>query len=359
MLDVDLTALRGEMTVRARFQASLGETVALVGPNGAGKSTILHALCGLVPLQAGRVVLGDEVWDDVETRVRRAPYERSVGVVFQDLRLFDHLTVADNIAFGLAARGLGSISDRVREVASRFGISASLEASPKTLSGGQRQLVALARAVAGEPRVLLLDEPTASLDAEMRPRVRSLLREVLADPQRVNVLVTHEPADALNLASRVVVVEEGATGEAGTVRDIARRPVSRYAATFVGVNLLRGEARFAGDHAEVTTEMGIVHVADPSPTGTDKDETLPVDLVIHPTAVTLSIDEPHSSARNVFRMQVRGMTATGARVRVDLGPLTAEVTPSAVQDLDLKEGNEVYAAIKATQIELLADERLG
>lgn len=353
MLDADFVARRGDMTVQVGIAVGKGETLALVGPNGAGKSTILHALCGLVPIASGRIALGEVVWCDTERGVFLAPHDRHIGVVFQDLRLFPHLTVRDNVSFGVLARGLPM--SRVDEAMEFLGIVGMAPRRPAELSGGERQLVALARAIATDPPLLVLDEPTAALDADVRPRVRAALRELLNDGSRVNVIVTHEPVDALSLADRVAVVEDGITGAAGTVSETARHPGSRYAATFVGLNLLRGTARTVNDHIEVETEAGVLFVALPED-GMDPSALTRVDLVIHPTAITLSTEPLHTSARNNLQMMVCAVQSLGGRVRVDLGPLIAEITQSAAEELNLKPGADVYASIKATQITFLPHE---
>ncbi len=349
VLEADFTAPRGDLVLEASLTVQRGETVALVGPNGAGKSSILHVLTGLVPISSGSVMMDSVFWDDAPKDVHIPTHRRDLAVLFQDLRLFPHLNVRDNIAFGLRARGRleQDISSQVDEVLERFELISKGRSRPKELSGGEQQLVALARAVVCRPSLLLLDEPTASLDNSMRPKVRRILRDVLADQSRANLIVTHEPVDALNLADRVIVVEGGRSGENGPIEEIARRPHSRYAASFVGLNLLRGQLSLAGDHAEVKTELGPLYVADPA-----IDEGSEVACVFHPNAVTLGIGPPASSARNVFPLEVVAVYAMGGRVRIDLGSLTAEVTPSAVDELGLRAGTQVWASVKATQIEV-------
>lgn len=348
-LQADFAAMRSGLSIEACIHAERGETVALVGPNGAGKSSILYVLAGLLSISDGAVSMDGALWDDVASGVHVPSRNRNLGIVFQDLRLFPRMDVRENIAFGLRARREPgeTVHGKVNEMLERFDLSELQNRRPGELSGGERQLVALARAVIVKSDLLLLDEPTASLDSSMRPRIRQALREVLSGAQRVNLIVTHEPIDALNLADRVIVVEDGRTGESGSVAEIARRPRSSYAASFVGLNLLRGRLAVRGDLAEVDTDFGPLHLADPQET--DGDDVV---CVFHPNAVTLSLAPPHSSARNVFQMKVHSMQSIGGRVRVDLGPITAEVTTAAVDELALDHGSAVWASIKATQVEV-------
>lgn len=347
MLEADFRLLRGDLQVEATFSIGAGETVALVGPNGAGKSTILEVLAGVRRSEAGRITFDGQVWEDDRANVRLPAWQRPATMVFQDHRLFPNLTVRENLAFGPRAQRLASrtIRAKVEETIERFGLGDLADRDPKGLSGGEKQLVAVARSVIVQPRLLLLDEPTASLDAEIRPRLRALLREVLSDPTRSHVLVTHDPVDALGLADRVIVVENGRTGESGSVMDIAKHPKSQYAARFVGLNRIEGHGSSVGTHVEVRSEIGSFYVVPDQPI-----EDGEVACVFHPSAVALSLEEPRTSARNVLHVTVREVTVSGGRARVDLGAFAAEVTPSALEELRLAEGVPVYAAIKATQI---------
>jgi molybdate transport system ATP-binding protein len=292
---------------------------ALLGPNGAGKTTVLRAIA--------------------ETSSRR------VGLMFQDHLLFPHLTALDNVAFGPRSRGASrsAARDVARSWLERVGLAACAEAKPRTLSGGQAQLVALARTLAAEPEVLLLDEPLAALDAGTRVAVRRDLHRFLADFAGPTILVTHDPVDAYVLADRVVVVENGRVTQAGTVAEITARPASRYVADLVGTNLVRGVA--AG--TTLTTELGAtLAIAEP--------HTGDVLVTIAPEAITLHRDEPvGGSARNQWKTTVRHVDPLGARVRVQLDdplPVVAEVTAAAADELGLREDAVVWASVKATEI---------
>src|SRR5690606_23995610 len=221
------------------LRVAAGEVVALLGPNGAGKTTALRALAGLRPLDAGRIALGDTVLDDPAAGVFVPPDRRPVGVVFQDYLLFPHLSVMDNVAFGLRCRGARRAEARRAAVEwlDRVGLAAQAARRPRDLSGGQAQRVALARALAVHPRLLLLDEPLAALDARIRLETRAHLQRRLRDQQAAPLLVTHDPLDAMVLADRVVVVEDGRVVQEGDAAEITRRPRTDYVARLAGLNL--------------------------------------------------------------------------------------------------------------------------
>lgn len=235
-LDATIDVRRGDFRLDASFRVEDGETLALLGPNGAGKSTILRCILGLVPLDAGRVVLDGEVLDDAETDVFCEPDRRRIGAVFQDYLLFRHLSVAENVAFGLRARG--TKKDVARQVAHSllqlFAIDHLADRFPSQLSGGESQRVALARALAIEPRAILLDEPLAALDVATRRVVRDELARFLTTFDGPRVIVTHDPDDARRLADRVVVVESGRVVQSGSVSDVSSRPASPYVAALFG-----------------------------------------------------------------------------------------------------------------------------
>lgn len=188
-----------------------GETVALVGPSGAGKTTVLRLVAGLRPADQGTVILDDTVLDDAHRGTFVPPEHRSIGWVPQDHGLFTHLDATANVAFGLRARGMSrSLADaQAREWLDRFGLTARARARPSELSGGEAQRVALARALGTKPRVLLLDEPLSALDAERRASLRTWLAEHLADHAGPRLLVTHDEADAEQLADRTLRIEAG------------------------------------------------------------------------------------------------------------------------------------------------------
>ncbi len=343
-LQAALRVTRDNFTLDVDLAVAPGEVLALLGPNGAGKSTALHALAGLVPLTDGSLELDGRCLDDPLSGRFVPPEHRPVGMVFQDYLLFPHLSVTDNVAFGLRARG----GDRRRarrqaqEWLARVDLEAYASTKPATLSGGQAQRVALARALVTEPRLLLLDEPLAALDVNTRLRVRSGLRRHLADYTGATVLVTHDPLDAMVLADHLVIVEDGHVVQRGTPRAVARAPRTEYVARLVGLNLYRGTSQ---GREVMVSGGGTLHVA----------EAFSGDVYVAfpPSAVALHRFRPDAaSPRNTWPGRVASLEqhADTVRVRLDASPpVLADVTAAAVADLDLAPGAEVWAALKATE----------
>ena len=343
-LEANIRVELGSLVLDAQLAAGDGEVVAIVGPNGSGKTTLMRSLAGLVPLSGGRVVLDGQLLEDPSQGIRMPAESRPVGFVFQDYRLFPHLSALENVAFGLRARGMsrGSARKMALEWLGRVGIPEHAGDRPGALSGGQAQRVALARALATEPGMLLLDEPTAALDAGARLELRREIRRHLATFPGVRLLVTHDPLEAASLADRLVVLEAGRVVQTGTPAEVSHRPRSRYVAELVGLNLLRGRA--AGNALELASGGRIV-VSEPA-----EGEVF---AVIHPRAVAVHRHLPEGSPRNVWEATVASVDLEGSRVRVRLGgpvPLVAEVTIGAVHELSLTEGVQVWLSVKATEI---------
>jgi len=338
----------GTLELELQFEAADDEIVAVVGPNGAGKTTLLRLIAGLRALDAGTITLDGTVLDDAAAGTFVPPERRPIGVVFQDGLLFAHLNARENVAFGLRSRGVGKRTARARadELLARVGLAAYAGAHPRELSGGQAQRVALARALASDPRVMLLDEPLAALDATSRVDVRRALREHLTSYAGVRVLVTHDAVEALTLADRVVVLDDGRVAQAGSPAELRARPRSRYVAELLGINLLDGEIDECGRLRAFDGTTLDVALEDDVPAG-------PVYAVIEPNAITLSLAAPAGSARNTWRTLVVDVDNEPGRARVRLSdpvPLVAAVTPAAVAELELRPGAEVWVAVKATAI---------
>ncbi|MBA8953911.1 ABC transporter ATP-binding protein [Actinomadura namibiensis] len=342
-LDARLVVRRAAFDLDLALTAAPGEVVALLGPNGAGKSTALRALAGLVPTAGGHVRV-----DGTDLR-HLPPDRRGIGMVFQDYLLFPHLSALDNVAFGLRCQGLGRKAARARAAAwlDRVGLAEHAAARPRALSGGQAQRVALARALAVEPRLLLLDEPLSALDAHTRLEIRAALRRHLAGFAGAAVLVTHDPLDAMVLADRLVVVEDGRLVQRGSPAEIARRPRTDYVARLVGLNLYRGHAR--GTVVTVRDERGGAMIDLNVVDYLEGD----VFLSFAPASVALYRSRPDGSPRNLWQARVGGVERQGDRMRVQLeGPplsAAADVTPAAVAELELIEGSTIWVAVKAAE----------
>ena len=340
-LQAEIHVRREGFSLDVELEASAAETIAVLGPNGAGKTTLLRALAGLVPVQ-GRIELDGRVLDDSSSGVHTPTEEREVGLVFQDHVLFPHLSVADNVAFGLRARHRPDADAVARRLLEGAGLAERAGARPRELSGGQAQRVALIRTLATEPRLLLLDEPLSALDVSVRAEVRRDLARHLAAFRGVRLLVTHDPLEAIALADRIVVLERGRVVQSGTPDEVTARPRSRFVADLAGVNLFRGRAH--DDHVKL--ESGAELAAPEAGQGD-------VFAVIHPRAVALYLSRPEGTPRNVWRGRAEDVDLRGERVRVRLSgqvPLVAEVTPAAVRQLHLDRGAEVWVSVKATEI---------
>ena len=323
-LDVDVHLQRNAFDLTVALRAEPGETVALLGPNGAGKTTLLWAIAGLVAIDRGHVRLDDVLLDDPEQATWIPTERRRIGFVFQDHALFPHLSALDNIAFGLRAGGVRRAEARRQAHAwlERMGLAAHAAARPRELSGGEAQRVALARALAISPRLLLLDEPLAALDATTRIGVRRDLRRHLDSFAGSRLLVTHDPLDAVALADRVIVLEGGHVAQTGRLDELRAEPRSPYVADLVVVN----------------------------------DENLRGDVwaAIRPEAVALHRQPPSGSPRNTWPATVTSVDLEGRRARVGLDgpvPIVAEITAAALDELVLVPDTPAWVSVKATEIE--------
>ncbi|MCC5949252.1 MAG: ABC transporter ATP-binding protein [Nitriliruptoraceae bacterium] len=346
-LSVDLGLRLGALELEVAIDAAPGEVVAVLGPNGAGKTTLLRAIAGLLPIERGRIAIGGRVVEDAAAGVRVTPQQRSVGVVFQQHLLFGHLSALENVAFGLRARGVPrrEARGRARDWLGRVGLGGEVQTKPGALSGGQAQRVALARALATDPALLLLDEPLAALDVDTRRAVRQQLRRHLDDFAGPVLLITHEPLEAINLADRLVILEQGHVVQDAPPAVVARRPRSAWAARLVGLNHYRGRA----DGHELTLASGAtLAVADAA------DRPGDVLVAIHPRAVALFPSQPEGTPRNTWRATIDALDIHDDQVRVHLDgpiPIVAQITASALAELALTEGSTLWVAVKATEIE--------
>ncbi|MEE1820353.1 ABC transporter permease [Streptomyces sp. SP18ES09] len=341
-------ALHAEVSgfTRLTLDAEPGTTIAVVGPNGAGKTTLLRALLGLTPRAHAELTLGGT---DVTAL---PPHRRRVAWVPQDGALFPHMSALANTAYGLRAQGVARASARraAQRWLDRLGVGHLAHRRPGQLSGGQAQRVALARALAARPRLLVLDEPLAALDQTTRGHVRHTLRTHLARFGGVCLIVTHDPVEAVSLADRVLVLEEGRALQDAGPAEVSRHPRSPWVARMLGRNAWPGTATAEG---LALTGGGTLVAADPPPAGT------PALAIVAPEAVSVHREKPAGSPRNVWPGTVREMTASGSRLRVlitsDTAPdLVAEITPQAAAELGLADGVSVWTSVKATEATVVA-----
>ncbi|MFE5545885.1 ABC transporter permease [Streptomyces sp. NPDC056534] len=341
--DTERWALHAEVTgfTRLTLDAAPGTTIAVVGPNGAGKTTLLRALLGLTPRAHADLRLGGE---DVTAL---PPHRRHVAWVPQDGALFPHMSALANTAYGLRAQGVARAEARreARTWLDRLGVGPLAHRRPTQLSGGQAQRVALARALAARPRLLVLDEPLAALDQTTRAHVRHTLRTHLAGFGGVCLIVTHDPVEAVSLADRVLVLDEGRALQDAPPVEVTRHPRSPWVARMLGRNAWPGTATPEG---LALSGGGTLVATDPPPAGT------PALAIVAPEAVSVHRERPEGSPRNVWPGTVREITASGSRLRVlitsDRAPdLVAEITPQSAAELGLADGVRVWTSVKATE----------
>jgi len=317
-----------------------GQLTALLGPSGSGKTTLLRTIAGIEAPDRGRVRFGE---DDVTNLPVR---ERRVGFVFQDYALFDHMTVAENIAFGLSVRRASpkDIDTRVRELLARVQLSQFASRYPKQLSGGQRQRVALARALAPDPRLLLLDEPFGALDARVRAELRSWLRRLHDDLHLTSVFVTHDQEEALEVADQIVVMSNGKIEQAGAPDDVVDRPASAFVMDFLGgVNVLQGHAH--GDYA-VFGDL-VLPYAGPT-AGPARAYVRGEDLVLR--ALAAGSGDVSAVAVTVERVRRRGITARVLVTSAEHGELTAEIPHRELAALGVERGMRLVAHVRSARI---------
>ena len=295
-----------------------GSLTALLGPSGSGKSTLLRVIAGLEVPDTGTVVISGEDATNVPVR------KRGVGFVFQHYAAFKHMTVRDNVAFGLRIRkrSKAETRDRVDELISLVQLEGMADRYPSQLSGGQRQRMALARALAVEPKVLLLDEPFGALDARVRKELRVWLRRLHEEVHQTTVLVTHDQEEAMEVADRIAVMDNGAIQQVGSPREVYEHPVNRFVMTFVGPTTRMGEAYVRPHDLELRAE----------PNGT-------------------------TSLATVQRLVHLGFEVRVELEREDGAPISAQVTREEADTLALEPGSTVY--VRPTKEKLFTEAGWG
>ncbi len=346
-MSLEFSATVEERGVDLAIEIADHEVVAILGPNGAGKSTILQVISGLLRPDRGVVRLNGRTILDVGNprtlRVWIPPHDRGVALLAQEPLLFPHLNALDNVAFG--PRCAGQSRRRAKSSATHWLNEVDAleyaERKPAQLSGGQAQRVSVARALAAEPRLLLLDEPMAALDIAIAPSIRQMLRRVLRG--QAAIIVTHDVMDALLLADRVVVVDQGKVVEQGLTADVLARPRSAFAARVAGLNMVQGDREGNG----VRDEAGLVVQGVPDRSATRSGRAV---AVFRPSAVGVYRDPPGGSIRNVIPVTISEMEPRGDLIRVRSAHLSADITAGSAAELDLVPGAHVLFAVKASEV---------
>lgn len=338
-----------------------GSLTCLIGPTGCGKTTLLRVLAGFLRPDGGRVHVGGR---DV---TELAPARRGIGFVYQDLALFDHMSVRGNVGFGLRARGLrgAELDRRVLDMLGRVGLAGFAGRRPTTLSGGQRQRVALARALVFEPDILLLDEPFAALDKNVRARMQQEVRRLQQELGITTILVTHDQQEAMRLADVLVIMRDGSLEQSGPPRELYRRPGTVFAARFLGdANLFEGRVRASPPRLEgaVTLRLADAAVVDkPVPDGAGATAMVrPEDVAIRPHGRGVPADTAPDAT--VLEGTIEDAAFTGASteytVRTHPGDVLVRVLASGTEAEAHARGAPVWLSFPRERVSLIPEERL-
>ncbi len=323
-----------------------GEYFVILGPTGAGKTLLLELIAGFYEPDDGRIFLGGE---DV---TYKDPEDRDVGFVYQDYSLFPHLTVEENIKFGLEVNDFSSaeIQDKTDQIVNLLGINHLTERYPKTLSGGEQQKTALARGLVLDPEILLLDEPISALDMPSQEEMRSELERIHREMGITTLHVTHSREEASWLADRIGLMKEGSIIQVGSSEEVFRRPESEFVANFVGMeNVFDGKS---------TCEDGIckIDVGERVEIEAVSDKEGDVKACIRPDEILVSKEPFSSSGRNTFSGRVEEVIGLESTVRlvVDAGEeFTVLLTKKSLREMDIGIGDEVYLTFKASSVHVM------
>jgi len=327
-----------------------GHLTALLGPSGCGKTTLLRIIAGLEIPESGTLLF------DGEDASRRGLRERRVGFVFQHYALFRHMTVFENVAFGLRVKPRhlrpekGEIREKVQQLLRLVQLDVLADRFPAQLSGGQRQRVALARALAVEPKVLLLDEPFGALDARVRQELRRWLKRLHDEIHLTSIFVTHDQEEALEVADRVVVMNQGQIEQVGTPEAVYHHPATPFVYHFLGnVNLFHGRV------SEGKFYVGETSFELPERPRSNLDAAT---LFLRPHLLDIDRQPNHGSH---FRARVKRIHAAGPQVKIELVTswgeyILAEISHDRYRSLELKKGMEVYVSVKGEEIFISGDE---
>ncbi|WP_342429657.1 sulfate/molybdate ABC transporter ATP-binding protein [Neobacillus sp. FSL H8-0543] len=326
------------------FDIQTGELIALLGPSGSGKTSLLRIIAGLEEANQGTIFFEEEDITHIHTK------ERKVGFVFQHYALFRHMTVFDNIAYGLKVRprktrpSKQEIAEKVGDLLKLVKLEAFADRYPSHLSGGQRQRVALARALAVEPKVLLLDEPFGALDAKVRKDLRRWLRKLHDEYEITSIFVTHDQEEALDVADRIVVMNEGKIEQIGTPEEVYEHPNSPFVYNFLGnVNLFKGRLE------KGKLRQGNFIVDAPEFLGTENIEAVGY---VRPHDISIELEQSTTSvAAGISHVHLVGAVVRLELIRKDTGEfLEAELTKEYFRSLQLKTGDQVYVKPKNLRV---------
>lgn len=355
MLEVSVSGTVGTLQVDAQFQAASGVTC-LFGASGAGKSTIANMIAGLQTPESGRIVIAGETVFDAAQGINLSVQDRRIGYVFQEARLFPHMSVRSNLTFSRwAARRQDSRS--LEEVVELLGLEALLDRKPAHLSGGEKQRVAIGRALLSAPRLLIMDEPLSSLDQPRKQEILPYLDRICRETGLPILYISHAMEEVTRLATSLVLVDDGKTVASGLLADVLIEAGTLPAGSLLqGRSILEGEV-FAIHQDQEMTEIDIAAEDRMQVTGTQMAQGASVRLVIDESDVAISLSRPQGvSIRNIVAAEVldiRGMGAAQSQVLCALGQqrLTARITAAALQELQLRAGQKVFLLIKSASIE--------
>ena len=325
------------------LQVEDGEYFIILGPSGSGKTMLLELIAGMWSLDSGKIYMDNQ---DITTL---PPEKRGIGFVYQNYMLFPHKTVFENIAFGLKVKKIAKeeIETRVNEMMDLLKISHLADRLPRTLSGGEQQRTALARALIIYPKILLMDEPLSALDRKTRDELMQELKEIHKKFDVTLVHVTHNFDEALMLADRIAIMRNGEISQVGTSTEIFRHPADKFVADFVGVeNIIEGTAEKDGE------KLTVVNTGNISIYSTEQKEGH-VHITVRPEDIILSAKKVETSARNVFKGQIREIIDTGALIKltIDVGePIIVFLTRQSFLDMELNIGKSVWMYFKATAV---------